>query len=113
MSAKIQELKDINGTTIYPVSSAKAIYFPGKRTTVYDEMNSKLERSYVTSFESDGSIVTTYANGDTSTTTFNSDGSIVETYRRDGTEILYTTTTTFNADGSISTDVVYAEGVRE
>ena len=62
----------------------------------------KQEDMVTTTFNSDGSITESYANGSTKTTTFNSDGSITEIY---STPINKTKTTTFNADGSI-TEVV-------
>ena len=52
-----------------------------------------------TTFNEDGSITETNADGDTLTTTFNEDGSITETFA--GKKGI-TKTTTFNEDGSIS-----------
>lgn len=52
-----------------------------------------------TTFNSDGSIVETNAQGQKLTTTFNSNGSIVEKFDGDKT---ITLTTTFNSDGSIT-----------
>lgn len=50
-------------------------------------------------FNTDGSVVETNAEGQTKTTTINADGSIVETFVGKKT---ITKTTVFNADGSIS-----------
>ena len=52
-----------------------------------------------TTFNDDGSITETNADGDTLTTTFNEDGSITEVFKGKKT---ITKTTTFNEDGSIS-----------
>lgn len=51
------------------------------------------------SFDSNGNVVETNADGHTLTTTFNSDGSIVETFVGEKT---ITKTTRFNSNGSIS-----------
>ncbi len=112
MGVRIQALKDINGDRVYPDTTAKAVYMPGKMTTIYDELNSFNELAYVTSFE-DGNITKTFPNGDKVVTTFG-DGNIKETYyinNGDDTFVVrYTKTTTFNEDGTISTDVQYGEG---
>lgn len=52
-----------------------------------------------TTFNADGSITETNADGHTLTTTFNNDGSITETFVGEKT---ITKTTTFGEDGSIS-----------
>ncbi len=52
-----------------------------------------------TSFNDDGSIVETNANGETLTTIFNDDGSITEIFVGEKT---ITKTTTFGIDGGIS-----------
>ena len=51
-------------------------------------------------FENDGSILETLADGSTIQTVFNSDGSISQIYTHDGDSIEWKTT--FNSDGSIT-----------
>lgn len=57
-----------------------------------------------TTFNSDGSITTTYADERVLNVTFNEDGSITEELSKDG-EVYKTKTTTFNEDGSITEEV--------
>ena len=52
-----------------------------------------------TTFNDDGSITETSADGETLTTVFNTDGSITQTFVGEKTIIK---TTTFNSDGSIT-----------
>lgn len=52
-----------------------------------------------TTFNADGSITETSADGQTLTTVFNTDGSITQTFVGDKTIVK---TTTFNANGSIT-----------
>lgn len=63
--------------------------------------------SHDTSFGSDGSITTSYVNGDSETTEFLSDGSIVTKSYKNGV-LVKTETIVFNSDGTIST--TYTKG---
>ena len=65
--------------------------------------------SHNTSFGSDGSITTSYVNGDSETTEFLSDGSIVTKSYKNGV-LAKTETTVFNADGTVSTTYTKGSG---
>lgn len=58
----------------------------------------------VTTFNSDGSISTTYSDNSVNTFTFNADGTINENFTN-GTQII-NKKTTFNADGSIKEEIL-------
>lgn len=108
--ALIKELENKEGKIVYPVSVAQAIFMPGTRNTVLDEIKDLRGVDKNTTFNADGTISEVFSSGKTITTTFKADGSIEErcTFTEDGA-LYYTKTTIFNADGSITETIVYAE----
>lgn len=66
---------------------------------------SNTDMSETTTFNDDGSITTSYENGNSEVTEFKDDGSIVVSSYNADSELVKTATTTFNEDGSISTTV--------
>lgn len=56
----------------------------------------------ITTFEDDGSIKDTLADGRVKTTTFNTDGSITEKLTDANRDVIWVNKTTFNSDGSIT-----------
>ena len=66
--------------------------------------------SHDTSFGSDGSITTSYVNGDSETTEFLSGGSVVVTKLYKNGLLTKTETIVFNSDGTISTTYTKGSG---
>lgn len=66
-----------------------------------DDVASKTQKK-VTTFEADGSIKETLADGRVKTTVFNGDGSITETFAKADGTVIWVNKTTFNSDGSIT-----------
>lgn len=115
MSAIIKELVDKELNTIYPVTSAKAVFMSDGKTSVDDAIGDLQDGNSHIEFRPDGSIVKTVASGNIITTTFGADGTITDKCVRplDGgrTEDVYTKTTVFNDDGSITMTLTYASEV--
>ena len=98
----------------------------GTKTTVQDALNDLSEKAAgdtdpmltmlrdsvanayqnkTTTFNEDGSIAETLADGKIKTTVFNEDGSIMETLKSAAGDVMGTKATTFNSDGSITETV--------
>ena len=104
MSAKIRELKDKDGTKIYPVTSADGVYLPNGTDTVGRVLGDMRDQNTEITFGLN-TVEKDLASGNRVVTTFNDDQTIVEiTYDPDD-KVISTKTTTINADGSISIEI--------
>ena len=104
MSAVVKQLRDDEGTLVYPVTKASAVYMPNGVDTVVRELTDMGDYNTRIEFSGKG-INKTLASGCTSFTEFN-DGSIKEVVKDADGAIIKIKTTKFNDDGSIEIEVV-------
>lgn len=101
MSALIKELVNNEGTKIYPVTSAEAVYMPNGKDTVQRVLGDMKDQNTEITFPQN-QVIKELASGNTVVTQFNNDGTIVETTTNSDDVVLQVKTTTFNSDGSIT-----------
>ncbi len=99
MSAKVREIKDNDGTIVYPVTRASSVYMPGGTDTVSRVLGDMIDQDTDYTF-SGNKIIKTMASGNTTTTEFNDDGSITETTKDADDHVLQVKEYTFE-DGEI------------
>lgn len=102
MSAKVKQLRDKDGTKVYPVTKAGSVYMKNGKDTVERILNDEIDQDTDITFPSSTEIVTELASGSRVTTEFLDNGNIKETTTDENGVILQVKTTAFNADGSIS-----------
>ena len=105
MSAKVRQIKDKDGTKIYPVTKAGACFMPNGKDTVERILNDEIDQDTDITFPDATKIVKTLASGSTVITEFLDDGSIKETTKDEHDVVLQIKVTKFNEDGSISIDI--------
>lgn len=104
MAANVRELKDKDGTKVYPVTTAGAVYLPNGTDTVGRVLGDMRDQNTEISFGLN-SVEKDLASGNKVVTVFNDDQTIVEKTYDSEDNLLSTKTTTFNADGSISIEI--------
>lgn len=110
MSAKIQDLHDIDNTIIYPTTVVQAVYMPDQKTTIYDELESMRDESYTLSYPSTSTIRKTYTeSGMYVNVSFGTNTMTEICYKANGREY-WRRVTTYGSNGNVTVDTVYREG---